>query len=254
MPLGRSYDNNNRDEYLPVYYSKYGTGNADGIDPSALSYSFYNRMLKLSISPLKMNNGDKISYDHENAAVVWLTHTKARMLYDQITRVLSGEISNGGVPTGTEGLIRFCDGKELGINNYCLIINKVNENGEVVSSYAYEFKTHYHYAVENFSPKDSGHKKYYYDRIEVDQLLDVLKSYYEAMTGAMAYSVMDAMRFTTNSQNTKMDLIMSKLGVEYKAGMTSRSSSGSSYFDNHSESSSNNNNREIRTATMDELE
>lgn len=252
MPLGRSYDNNNRDEYLPVYYSKYGTGNAEGIDPSALSYSFYNRMLKLSISPLKMNNGDKISYDHDNAAVVWITHTKARMLYDQITKVLNGEISNGGVPTGTEGLIRFCDGKELGINNYCLIINKVNENGEVISSYAYEFKTHYHYAVENYSPKDSSHKKCYYDRIEIDQLLDLLKTYYEAMTGATAYSVMDGMRFNTNAQNTKMDLIMSKLGVEYKNGMTSRSSNGS-YFDNHSESNSTSG-REIRTTTMEELE
>lgn len=251
MALG-NYDNNKK-EYMPVYYSGYGTGNADGIDPSALSYSFYNRMLKVSISPLKMKNGDKVSYDHDNAATVWLTHTKARMLYDQITKVLNGDLSNGGVSTGKEGLIRFCDGKELGINNYCLIINKVNENGEVISSYAYEFKTHHHYAVENYNPKDSSHKKEYYDKLEINQLLDILKSYYDAMTGAVAYSVMDAMRFNTNSQNTKMDLIMSKLGVEYKSGMTSRSSGGGgSFFDNNTNSSSND--RDMRSATMDDLE
>ena len=71
------------------------------------------------------------------------------MFYDQIQRVLSGEIANGGVPTGKDGLIRFCDGKELGVNNYCLVINKINESGEVTSSYAYEFKSKYHYAVQN---------------------------------------------------------------------------------------------------------
>lgn len=251
MALG-NYDNNRKDQYVPTYYSEYGTGNAEGVDPSSLSYTFCSRMLKISISPLKMNNGDKIAYDHENAAVIWLTHTKARMLYEEIQRVLNGEITNGGVSSGKEGLIRFCDGKELGINNYCLIINKVNESGEVISSYAYEFKSKYHYAVENYDPKDSSHKKNYYNTIEVNQLLDLLKQYYESMIGATAYSVMDANRFTTNAHNTKLDLIMSKLGVEYKSGMTSRSasSSGSSFFDNKSSSTD----RTMRSASIDDLE
>ena len=249
MALG-NYDNNKKEQYMPVYYSEYGTGNSKGVDPSSLSYTFYNRMLKLSISPLKMNNGDKIAYDHENAAIVWLTHTKARMLYDEIRKVLDGEITNGGVNTGNEGLIRFSDGKELGVNNYCLIINKVNENGEVLSSYAYEFKTKHHYGVENYDPKDSSHKKNYYNTIEVEQLMDLLKQYYEAMSGAMAYSVIEGMRFNTSSNNTKMDLIMSKLGVEYKSGMTSRSSSSRSFFDNSDPSSD----RGMRAATMDDLD
>lgn len=249
MALG-NYDNNKKEQYMPVYYSEYGTGNAEGVDPSSLSYTFYNRMLKISISPLKMNNGDKIAYDHDNAAIVWLTHTKARMLYDQILRVLAGDIANGGVPTGKEGLIRFCDGKELGVNNYCLIINKVNENGEVISSYAYEFKSKYHYAVENYDPKNSSHKKAYYDQIEVQQLLDLLRMYYEAMTGAQAYANLDALRFINNSTTTKIDLIMSKLGVEYKTGMTSRSSSRS-FFDTSEPSSSD---RTMRSASMDDLD
>lgn len=254
MALG-NYDNNKKEEYLPTYYSEYRTGNAEGIDPSSLSYTFFNRMLKISISPLKMNNGDKITYDHDNAASVWLVHTKARILYDQILKVLNGEISNGGVSTGKEGLIRFCDGKELGINNYCLIINKVDENGNVTAAYAYEFKTKYHYAVENYNSNDSSHKKYYYDRLEINQLLDMLRTYYEAMTGAMAYSVMDGMRFNTNSNNTKLDLVMSKLGVEYKQGMTSRSSSGS-YFDNGRNSTNHapSSDRSMRSATMDDLD
>jgi hypothetical protein len=250
MALG-NYDNNKKDQYMPVYYSQYNTGNSEGVDPSSLNYSFYNRMLKLSIAPLKMNNGDKISYDHENAAVVWLTHTKARILHGEILKVLNGEISNGGVPTGTEGLVRFIDGKELGVNSYCLVINKVNEAGEVTASYAYEFKQKHHYAVENYDPKDSSHKKVYVNNLEIQQLLDMLEQYYIAMTGAMAYSVMDANRFMTNAQNTKIDLIMSKMGIEYKPGTTSRSSG--SYFDKGS-SSSDSDNRSMRAATMDDLD
>jgi hypothetical protein len=254
MALGNSYNNNGKNQYTPVYYSQYNTANKDGIDPSALSYSFYNRMLKLTISPAKPESGDKVSYDHENAAVAWLTHTKARMLHDQIKKVLEGKIENGGVNTGNEGLVRFIDGKELGVNNYCLIINKIDEAGNVLSSYAYEFKSKHHYAVENFNPKDASHKKAYYNNIEVEQFLDLLEQYYLAMSGAMAYSVMDGFRFTTDANNTKIDLIMSKLGVEYKPGTTSRSSSGGSYFDREGSSSSPSEGRNIRTATMDELE
>ena len=54
MALG-NYDNNKKEQYTPTYYSAYNTGNAEGVDPSSLSYTFFNRMLKLSISPLKMN-------------------------------------------------------------------------------------------------------------------------------------------------------------------------------------------------------
>lgn len=251
MALG-NYDNNKKDrDYTPVYYSEYGTGNAEGVDPSALSYSFYSRMLKISISPLKMNNGDKIAYDHDNAAVVWLTHTKARMLHDQILRVLNGELSNGGVSTGKEGLIRFSDGKELGVNNYCLIINKVNgETGEVLSAYAYEFKSKHHYAVQNYDPKDSSYKKKCYDKLEIEQLLDLLETYYKAMTGAQAYATLDAFKYVNNAMTTKTDLIMSKLGVEYKSGMTSRASS-KSFFDTTEPSP---NDRSMRSASMDDLE
>lgn len=253
MALGNN-DNNKKEQYLPVYYSDYKAGNAEGIDPSCINYSFYNRLLKISISPLKANNGNNIAYDHENAAEVWLTHTKARMLADQIRKVLAGEISNGGVTTGKDGLIRFTDGKELGIPNYALIVNKVDENCNVVSGYAYEFKTKHHYAVENFDTKDAKHKKQYYNTLEVQQLLDLLEQYYLSMTGAMAYSVMDGLRFKTNETVTKIDLVMSKLGVEYKTGMTSRQTGYSgSYFDNKG-ISSNTQERTVRTATMDELE
>ena len=103
MALGNNYNNNGKNQYMPVYYSAYNTANKDGVDPSMISYGFYNRMLKITISPAKPESGDKVSYDHENAAVAWITHTKARILYEEILKVLNGEIGNGGIPTGSDG-------------------------------------------------------------------------------------------------------------------------------------------------------
>ena len=251
MALG-NYDNNKKEYYTPTYYSQYGTGNEKGVDPSSLSYTFFNRMLKISISPLKLDNGGKVAYDHDNADSIWLTHSKARMFYNEIKKVLNGEITNGGVNSGDEGLIRFIDGKELGVNSYCLVINKIDsQSGQTNASYAYEFKTNHHYAIENFNPNDASHKKVIYKNLEVEQLLDMLKTYYEAMTGAVAYTVMDANRYETNRNNTKIDLIMSKLGVEYKSGMASRQSTSRSYFDTTQPSD---NDRSMRKASMEELE
>lgn len=251
MAFNNTNNNNNR-EYSPIVYSAYTTGNKDGIDPSQLNYSFVNRLLKVAIAPLKTDTGNDIVYDHQNEAVVWLTHTKARTLYEEIEKVIRGDISNGGVPTGSDGLIRFSDGKEFGIDGFCLVINKLNSStGEVQSSYMYQFKKKHHYGVENFDPKDSSHKKVYYDMTEIDQLKDLLMDYYKAMSGGTAYAIMDYQRFDTNRTNTKIDLIMSKLGVEYKSGMTSRaSSSQQSYFSKEDSEGG----RSMRSSTMEELE
>ena len=70
------------------------------------------------------------------------------------------------------------------------------------------------------------------------------------MTGAMAYSVMDANRFMTNTNNTKIDLIMSKMGIDFKPGTTSRSVG--SFFDNKGASSESD--RSMRAASMDDLD
>ena len=86
MALGDNYngnDNNKKKYYEPILYSPYGTSNTDGVDPSALSYSFFNGLLKISIAPMKpgAQPGDRQLWDHDNAVSVWLTHVKARMLH-----------------------------------------------------------------------------------------------------------------------------------------------------------------------------
>ena len=69
MALG-NYNNNDSNQkkgYEPILYSPYNTSNREGVDPSALSYQFYNGLLKISISPMKAGakKDDVDVWDHE---------------------------------------------------------------------------------------------------------------------------------------------------------------------------------------------
>ena len=99
MALGDSYntntDNNQKNYYSPEIYSKYGTSNENGIDPSALSYSSWNGSLKISIAPMLKNPTTNQKWDRKNAAAVYLTHRSARILKLEAEKVLKGEIHSG---------------------------------------------------------------------------------------------------------------------------------------------------------------
>lgn len=260
MALGNQ-DNNTRKNYEPTVYSPYRMSNTEGVDPSALSFSYTLGMLKIEIAPMKpkANENDKISFDHDKSIEVWLTHIKARLLYNEIKRYLNEDgmqtVSNVGVNTGSNGLILFSNGKELGINSPVLIIMKVDESGNPTASYAYQFRTNYHFAIKNFI-SNNGSASYetdYYDNLEIDQFLDVLKSYYEAQTGAVAYSMIYQGRFDASRNNTKLGLIMDKLGIENKSNGNYSRSSNSFFNNNGNSSNSGGNENNFRKSTLDSL-
>lgn len=253
MALGNS-DNNEKKNYEPRVYSPYKMSNVEGIDPSYLGVTFFRNLLQLSISPMNKNTGDKISFDHDNAIVVYLTHTKARILRNEIDRVLAGKIENGGVNTGADGLITFSNGKELGIAGPCLIIRKVDQNGKVVSSYAYEFKQQYHCGIENFDQSTSNHEKYYYDGLEVDQFITLLEDYYVSACGAVAYSVIENSKYDYSRVNTKINLIAEKLGVEFNSNANySSGTNRQSFFNQNGNNNTSSYTPSSRQSTLDEL-
>lgn len=259
MPLGdyNNNDNNKKKYYEPTLYSPYGTSNTDGVDPSALSYSFFNGMLKITISPMKpgAKQGDKQLWDHDNAVSVWLTHVKARMLYNEIEQVMSDPdaTDNAGVTTGNEGLISFSNGKEVGASHPCLIIRKVDQNdGSVTATYVYEFKTDHYWAVRNFDPQNpTQYDSHTYQYLEIDTLKSLLKEYYTSIGGAGAYANMYAQRFDANRINTKIGLIMDKLGIEQSAEYGNRGGgrNNQSFFNSNQNKSENS----MRSATLDQL-
>lgn len=260
MALG-NYNNNQKKYYEPILYSLYGTSNTEGVDPSALSYQFYNNLLKISISPMKIGAkpDDKQIWDHENGISVWLTHVKAKILHDEILYVMDhlDEVNNSGVLTGNEGLISFSSGKELGVTSPCLIIRKIDSTGKVTSVYAYQFKADHHIAIRNFDPKNpDSYESISHPNLEIENLITILKQYYESSCGAYAYATMSAMKYDTNRNNTKMQLIMDKLGIEAPAeySRNNNRSGGSSFFAaNKGVTESIPQGNAMRSATMDEL-
>lgn len=251
MALGDLANNNQqKGKNNPVVYSQYGFGNSEStVDPTRLSTSFWNGMLKLTISPKKgMKSNGAVEWDDENSISLYLTHTKARILHDEIVLFMQNPetYNNLGIPSGA-GLVSISNGRELGVSTPCLIIRKLNtENGQVEASFAYEFKQDYHYSIRNFDESTADFDKIYHNNLELEQLLCLLKTYFEAMSGAMAYTVIDNMKYDNSRLNTKINAISEKLGIEYGSGYKQQKSSTSLF-----------NNKEARNfsvSTLDDIE
>ena len=245
MALGDVYNNNKGAERKvnndPNVYSPYKFSNTEGLDPSSLSITFWGSTMKITIAPKKNTPNGEIAFDYDNSISVYLSHTKARILAEEIKAFMNGKINNCGVDTN-KGFISISNGKEFGVNSYFLVIRSFdNENNSVSSSYAYEFKKDYHYAIRNFNEKKIEFEKTYYNEIEIDQFVTLLEEYYKAMTGAVAFTVIDQSKYNNSRLNTKLDLIANKLGVEYGGGEKSSSGGGGSFFSNREPSNTTSN-------------
>lgn len=264
MAIGDNYSyNNNTDSNKKQFkeqeiYSVYNVGNENGVDPSALSYSFWNGCLKVSISPILSNPSEKRKWDHKNAAVVYLNHTAARVLKEEVTKVLNGTTENGGCKIGSKekvSLLTFSNGKEVGCPGYCLIIRSVDSDGTILGTYVYQFKDSYYYGVTNFDAASSKFDKTKYKDIEIHQFLDMLEQYYLAMTKATAYSITSELKYDFSRINTKLGLIGESMGVEFKGQDNKGGSGGTSYFDQEdSNTESPSKNKGVRQTTLDDLD
>ena len=237
MALGDSYNNNESKDkkYTPNIQSEYKMSNPEGIDPSSLSFNFWNGLLNIKIAPKKANSNDEFaSYDYDNAASVFISHSKARILAEEIKRFIeaNGSIDNVGVNT-KHGLLSVSSGKEFGVSSPVLVVRDLDpNNGQIISQYIYQFKTGFHYGIENF--KDSKYSTVTYDNLELEQLITILEQFYLSMTNAMAYSVINCNRFNDTRVKNSLDAIKENLGIS-----TSYSSknSGGSYFSRNNNSS-----------------
>lgn len=251
MSLGDYNNNDNNKKRLNVnVYSAYTMSNsASEIDPSRLSFKFFNKLLQITIDPKTEGSTiEQPEYDEKKGISIYLSHTKARMLYNEICKFQSNEggIDSAGVTSGS-GLISISNGREYDVNSTCLTIQKLDENGSIESSYAYEFKKDYHYSIRNFNPETVEFDKIYYNDLEIEQLKSLLLSYYESMSCALAYSVIESNKYENAKIHNKLDGICDKLGVEYSSKKYNNKSSDSIF--NNKEPR----NREFQQGTIDDF-
>ena len=239
MALGDTYNNNEKKNYSPSVTSGYRFSNPESnVDQTCLTFSFWNKLLKISIAPKKKTEGDVVAFDYDNAGTVYLTHTKALIMHKEVMKFIKEfaegtSVSNAGVSTGSQGLLYICDGKEFGSENPCLVIRKINEQGQSESCYAYEFRGNVHNSVINYNPKDAKFETNDYKLLELEQFAILLKEYYESMTMAVAYSIQESNKYDQSRLNTKLKVIGEKLGVDFKQQKSSGSRTvNTSYFNN----------------------
>ena len=84
--------------------------------------------------------------------------------------------------------------------------------------------------------------------MEISELKTVLEQYYLNVTGSIAYNVVDNLKYDNSRTQTKLELIMDKLGIETLKGSYGKSST--SIFAN----SNGNNNNSYSNSSVNDIE
>ena len=230
-------DNNTQQEFRPTYYSPVVMKNElSTIDPSELSFSFWKNFLAITISPkIENSNTSYATYDRKNNTKIFINHNKAKMLWCEMKKLKENpdNYKSVGVNSGKDGIISVSNGKEVGVNGFVLIIRKVDQDGNIMSSFMYEFNTTAHFAIENFDETTAKYDKVYYPDIEYDNFMNVLENYFTNVPGYNAYSVVDANRRNHEVLFRNLAALMEKEGVQTVSSKGVRSGGGSqkSFFD-----------------------
>jgi len=238
MSLGSNYSNNGKEKkfYDPSMYSAYRMNNAtSNVDQTCITFQYWKNTLRIGIYPKKNTGNDEVAFDMDSGIAIYMSHTKARIFSDILKKFKENptEYNNSGVDSG-EAVITINDGSAHGSDMPILAIKRVDGNGTVVSEYAYQFKNTA-YAIKNYNSQDGSFNKMTddYRLLELDQLITLLDNYYVAMTGAYAFSVLDASKYENNRLNSHINQIAEKLGVEFKTG-SGNGARNTSYFASNS--------------------
>ena len=90
----------------------------------------------------------------------------------------------------------------------------------------------------NYNEETAEFETHAFDTAEIEQMANLLKSYYESMTMAVAYSIQETNKYDTSRMNTKLKIIGEKLGVEFNKPSNVNRQSNNSYFSTNRTSSS----------------
>lgn len=262
MSLGSTYNNNQNSNKGPELsmYSNYRMNNAESkVDQTCLTFRYWRSSLCIGIFPKKNTGNDEISFDMDNGITIYLSHTKARILKHELELFLKDPVTYNsvGVPSGSAA-ITISNGSEYGKDNPIITIRKVSESGEVVASFAYEFKKDYHYSIRNYDGKNFDQIYDDYQNLEIEQFITLLDEYCKAVTNAIAFTVMDQRKYSAARVENKINAIASSLGVEITGGNNGgQRSYSNSYFNNSSNitgGSNSNDNVSYGSATIEDLE
>lgn len=201
--------------YSPTIYGSALFNKDSIVDKTMLAFSMWRSTIKIGIYPLIDSEDDQIKYDKKNGLAVFLTPIKALTFAQILKDFIADPKANHarGVPAGTNLITIEDPTRANSFNkpnaNPVIVIRKVNENGSMESSYAYEIKSDPNFSVKDFNEKTGSfvHDGENFKTIELSFIALQLEEYAKAMTNSQAFAVVDTLY-------PVLDKIASKLGVD----------------------------------------
>lgn len=256
----KSYNNNDK-QPVNVTYSPVSFANPEAMDGSRLNIGYFNKLLQVTIQKKNGTKNDYATYETEHPATIYLSITKAKILYDLIKMMQEDDSIHNVCVETNKGLITVHDGSEFGVNTPCISISTADESGNV-STVVYQTKDHYHKGAFNYDMNDKSYKDQYFNSLEIEVFENVLLQYYNAATYAIAATVMEASMYKHNAIRNTINAIAEKVGVEFNSNSNGGGYNSKSQFlnGNGNQSSSSGSDgmnggvpKEYEAATFDDI-
>lgn len=252
--------NNNKDmnKNTTTTYSISFANPDSKVDPTRLALSFFESNIKISIFP-KIPNAtpEQGMFDKDNGISVYLNANKAKILASELSKFLNDPIKyNGSGVVVNTGVITISNGAEYGVKNPVITIRRLNSDGAVESSFAYEFsENEANSSIRGYLGDSYRISTEEYAHNDIVAIIDALEDFYHASNNAIAHSVSKQMSYGMSRMSTNISSIMNALGV-------SSSASGQKKYNNTSYFKQNgtNNNYEneysggYESGTIDDLD
>lgn len=247
---------NNNEVFTPSTRSAFKFFNSSSsVDNTALSFTFWNCLLKISMNPIIVQEGSANKVDTNNHVDIYLSPSKAQMLLHCIKtfRANPDAYTNIGVNTN-KGIIFIANGSKMfNVKGTFLVINIINnETGEKEAEAAYEFNSKDIYGITDFNNANDFTKYYDYSNdIELDMIESLLKNFIDAYTNAVASSILEANKYNDARQFSFIKDAREKLGIPRNENKGNKYNNNSSWFNNNNGNSSTVSSESPKNNTVD---
>lgn len=237
------------------FYSKLRFTNRS--ENMSLSAAFWRNCLKITLSS-ELSEGNNVKYNELTS--IYLSPVKAMVLKEVLEKWKLAPKSNHkpvGISTGMKEIqptILFFNDADT--NTRAMAICKVAPDGSINDKYVMHFNTaDYHQSLILNNLDTAECEKEYHNDIEIDAFIMLLDQFAKAMTGAMAFSVYDGIRYDTNRMSNQLSAVMTALGVNQRSTYSTPNNSASNYFNNNRNNNGGGSSNESSThRSIDDLE
>lgn len=245
--------NNNQRQTESTYYSRLKFKSKDGKRNLAITY--WSGLMIFDINDVDTSNG---GYKSTQLEVIRLSPNKARLLWKELFEMKSVLINNKksydgkayGVSAGIGEQLSYIGFYIDNSNELAVTIGKINGSGSILSSQSITIGNNDYATALEWDDINNMEtvKKIQYNNIDLDTVMDALEDFYKHMSGGIAYSVADIMRYDNARVNKRFDALYDKLGIEkYNPGNGYKG--GNNFLNNLAA-----NNRSSNSVSMDSIE